>query len=99
MLNHRFELAIIEEVANGQSTAHLRNLDCSPCLLADVLESSMALVRKQQLGLKIPDVGLNAVHLWIHMSVDQEDIGPSILVKIDKGISPPHVPSCGPRNS
>src|SRR5271170_8449913 len=98
ILNHRFELAIVEEVAHGHSTAHLRNLERSPCQLTDVLESSITLIQKQQLRLKVRDLGTSVVHLWIHVSVDQEKILPSIVFEIDEGVSPPHIPSRAIRN-
>ena len=99
ILSHRFELAVVEEVAHCHSTADLRNLDGSPGQLTDVLESSIALIQKQQLWFKIGDFGMDAVHLWIHMSVDQEKILPAIVIEVDQDISPPHIPSCALGNS
>ena len=99
ILHHRFELAIVEEVAHCQSTADLRNLDGRSGQLADVGKPSIPLIQKQQLGLKVLEPGMKAVDLGIYMSVDQEKILPAIVVEIDKRISPPHISSGALRNS
>ncbi len=99
ILHHRFELAIVEEVAHCQSAADLRNLDGRSSQLANVGKRSIPLIQKQQLGLKVLEPGMKAVDLGIYMSVDQEKILPAIVVEIDKRISPPHIASGALRNS
>src|SRR5207302_11381686 len=99
ILNHRFDLAIIEEVAYRHSTAHLRNLDGGPSQRTDVLESSIMLVQEQQLWFRVGDLRMEAVHLGIHMSVNQKEILPTINPEIDKRISPTHIPPCPLRNN
>ena len=99
ILHHRFELAIVEEVAHCRSAADLRNLDGRPSQLANVSKRSIPLIQKQQLGLKVLEPGMKAVDLGIYMSVDQEKILPAIVVEIDKRISPPHIASGALRNS
>src|SRR5205807_4016190 len=57
IFNHRFDLAIIEEVAYRHSTAHLRNLDGGPSQRTDVLERDRKSTR------------LNSSHLVISYAV------------------------------
>ena len=70
--------------------------------MADVFEGAVALVEEQQFRLAIAGPLRDLVHLRIDMPVDQEDVLPAVVRKIDKGIAPSDVPTggaCDARNS
>src|SRR6478735_2746697 len=99
VFNYYFDPSIVEEIAHSNSAAHLLNLQRRSDLSADIPERSVALVQKKQLWLKISGRPMGAVHLRIHVPVDQEEILPAVIGEIDKGITPAHIALRAPGNS
>ena len=99
VFNYRLQLAVVEEVGNCHSPADLRNLNRGSRLRTDVLEGSVSLIEEEQLRLTVPKLRVNAVNLWIDVSVDQENVLPSVIIKIHKRVSPSHISTGGRRNT
>src|ERR1035438_8652978 len=91
VFDHRFHSSVVEEITHSKAAAHLRNLNRGASLPADVLECSVALIHEQTFRLEKFGRHMSTVHLWIHMPVDQKEILPTIIVEIDKGLSPAHI--------
>src|ERR1700730_7837517 len=91
VFNHRLHLSVVEEIAHSQPTAHLRDLNCISSPPAGVFEGSVSLIDKEALRLKVSGCSVSAVHLRIHMTVDQEEIFPAIIVEVDEGVTPAHI--------
>ncbi len=99
VFNHRLHFSVVEKIAHRQSAAHLRNLKRVANQLADVPESSVSLIDEQKLRLQVAGGPVRAVHLRIHVSVDQKEILPAIIVEVDKSVAPAHVALRAPGNA
>src|SRR6202795_5251445 len=99
VFNDGFHSSIVEEIADREPTAHLRDLNRVSNQLAGISESSVLLIDEQKLRLQVSGRSLNTIHLRIHMSVDQKEIHPAIVVEVDKGVAPAHIALCAPGNA
>src|SRR5208282_935071 len=84
-------LPVVEKIAHRHPATHLRDLNRISNHLAGVPESSVALIDKQQLRLQVFGGSVSPVDLRIDVSVDQKEIFPSAIRKVDKGIAPAHI--------
>src|ERR1700757_2762642 len=91
VFNHRLHLAVVEKIAHCEAAAHLRDLKRVSSQLADIPEGSVPLVDEQEFRLHVFGGSVRAVHLGIHVPVDQEEILPAVVVEVDKSVSPPHI--------
>src|SRR5260370_34238439 len=97
--NPRLHPSVVEEIAHSQSTAYLRDLNCVSSQPAGVFESSVSLIDKEALRLKVSGCSVSTVHLRIHMSVDQEKILPAIIVEVDESVTPADIALRAPGNA
>src|SRR5258708_37211588 len=91
VFNHRFHLAIVEKIAHGKPAAHLRHLKRVSSQLARVFEGSVSLIDEQNLRLQVSGGRVSAIHLRIHVSVDQEEVLPAVVVEVGEGVAPAHI--------
>src|ERR1700679_1562197 len=90
----QFEMPIIEEVTDCQSSTCLRNLNSRSRQFAYIAKSPVMLIEKQYFRLTIFGSDVFRVHLRINMPVDQREVQPSIIVDIEKRVTPADIRNC-----
>ena len=95
IFNDGLEMAVVEEIADGHAAADLRNLDRIAGRLADVFKGAVALVEQEQFRLAIPGPFGDLVDLRIDMAVDQKNVLPAVVGKIDESVAPADVATGG----
>src|SRR5271156_3533197 len=93
ILDHDLQMAIIKQVANRKSPAYLGNLNRRTRKLAYIAKRTIVLVEIKELRLAKPGANILGVHLRIHMPVGKNQVGPSIVVQVEEGVSPSNVGS------
>ena len=87
-------MAIVEQVANRQSAAHLRDLYRGSGEFTCVAEGTVVLIEIEELRLSKSGADVLSIHLWVDMPIDEDQVRPTIVVYIEEGVSPAHV-GCG----
>src|SRR5271169_3759641 len=99
IFNHGLHLSVVEKVAHSKPAADLRDLNRLSSQPAGIPEGSVPLIDKEKFWLQVSGGQVRAVHLRIHVPVDQEEILPAIVVEIDKGVAPAYIALRASRNA
>src|SRR5258708_440214 len=83
--------AVIPSISNRQSARRRRRGDARSRRRRNIAESSIAVVVIKNAGLLIAATQMLAVHFGINMAVHQDEIGPAIVVKVEKHGSPAQI--------
>src|SRR5580658_489729 len=100
ILNHDVDRSIVEEIAKRSATADLRNLNGRADKFAYVLESAVVLIQEEQFWFAVFGSGLGGgIHLRIDVAVDDEQIRPSVIIKVEESVAPSNIGSCAGSDS
>ena len=86
---------VVKQVAYGQAASHAGNLEGRPYLIADIAERAVTLVEEELARLAEVDADVGLIHLRVYVAVDGDEVEPSVIVDIVKGVSPTHHVSGG----
>jgi hypothetical protein len=70
------------EVSRRRPAADSGNLQGSSRFQPDLLQMTVSIISKHEIALGVGHAKFLSIHLWIHVSVRNEYIGPSIIVEI-----------------
>src|SRR5271165_179546 len=76
------QIAIVVEVSDGKSAAHLGLFESAADFRGRVIESSLALIYKQLGRLGVTDVAANVAHSFIDVTVGDRDVEQSVQIGI-----------------
>src|SRR5437762_1319922 len=96
--NHSGHPPVIPEVAHAQASGGCRYRDPWPCNLGDVCEGSVTAIVIQQLRFIVIDPYLEAIDLGIDMTVHEQEVGPTIVIEIEKHSAPARVLGVGAKS-
>ena len=88
VFDHDIEASVVEEIADSQSAAYLRNSECRSHPPADIAKGAVVLIEEEKLWLPIPSSNILGIHLGIYVSVHNNQIGPAIIVEVEESIAP-----------
>ena len=89
VVHDNVDVAVVVEIAEGTAATRMARSNPGPHFLRNILEFAIAEVAINNARFQECLIGM-LIHSWINMSIDLEDIGPAIVVVIDKAASPLH---------
>ena len=89
--DHRRHAAVIPQIARGQSARRAHRRDSRPRIGGNIGERSVAVVVIQNLWLSEIAAQVLAIHLGINMAIDQQQIRPAVIVRIEERHAPAEI--------
>ena len=87
-IDHHIDLAVVEQIAKCAAAA--RNDICQPCAFYRRYELKLlpGQIVKEQRALREARAPIEFVHLGINMAVDEKQVLPSVVVVVEKSVTP-----------
>src|SRR2546425_10566760 len=90
-VDYDVEIAVIVEIAEGAAARGDGNGDAGAGLAGDVGEAAVAEIFVEQLLLRVAGFGLELLDLGIDVTVADENVGPAVVVHVEKAAAPAEI--------
>ena len=84
------DMAVIEEITKSCAAADPRYHESLAGLCCHFRESPVAVVVEKQDPLRVLRPHIDVVHLWIDVAIYHHQVGPTVVVVVEKRSSPAH---------
>src|SRR5229473_3114309 len=85
------EVAVIVEVAEGAAARGDRRGDARPGVVGNIIEAPVAQILVKQLALRVAGFGLELLDFRIDVAVANENVGPAVVVHVEKPAAPAEI--------
>src|SRR5260370_4438187 len=82
------ESAVVVEIAEGAAARGDGNGDAGAGVVRNVSEVAVAEIFVEQLALRVAGFGLELLDFGIHVAVADENVGPAVVVHVEKAATP-----------
>src|SRR3989442_370190 len=92
-VDHHVEVAVIVKVAEGAAARRDRGGDSRSSVVGNVFETAVAEILVEKLALRIAGFGLELLDFGIDVAIAKQNIGPAVVVHIEKAAAPAEIKS------
>src|SRR6266849_10913793 len=85
------EVAVVVEVAEGAPARGDRRGDARPGVVGNIIEAPVAQILVKQLALRVAGFGLELLDFRIDVAVANENVGPAVVVHVEKPAAPAEI--------
>src|SRR5256885_7519819 len=90
-IDDEVEIAVVVEITEGTAARGSRSRNSSAGVERDVFEVAVAQIAIEKFALRVAGFGGELFDFRIDMAVADEDVGPTVVVKIEKAAAPAEI--------
>src|ERR1700723_886028 len=86
-------MSVVKQITHCRSATDSRGLQSRTSKFTYLFKLTVVFVQEQQSGFSVSRPRLASIHLRIDMAVDDKEIDPPIVVKVEERVTPPNIVS------